>query len=995
MKPLRNLIFISTILLGAITPADAQFMWDHSGVPAREDYRLNWSGSAVRNGAGDTYVAWHDSRNDIPSVYCQKYDAQGQSLWSADVEVVHSPAVQMVTRPTSDNGLVVAWGTYSPGSPSLIYAQKIDADGNLLWPAGGILIGQYIFGPGEDGSYSLFDLVADLSGGVFVLWNSDVPSSSLLAKHLLADGSLAPGWDIHGTLIKSEAYSLQQGQSCADGEGGFIVAWRQNNLPRHQFLYAQRFDGSANRMWGDHGLQLCSSCTYAPAVTPDNAGGAFFAWPDRRTSDVDLFMQRVDHDGNVLWTANGLPLLQFPSLQNEVQLVPDGSGGFLAAWDDHRFEQSYEYGYYYQRVNGSGVLQWTPSGYQLNVDEGYTWDLQITPDGVGGLFASWSRSTYYAPNYWQDSYAQHVLATGMLAWQSPGGLLLRGGSYKEIYSTIPVNVGSGQALFYWHEIRDNHIGIYEQKINAAGQMQFPPTGQTVVEALAGDWEYVRLTAMSSDRFLSVWADDRYSFQPGKLVYYQIHDNLGNALLPTEGIPICFQTQFQQDFPEVTATSDGGAVISWAVGEWTDVKTQKINSQGVALWDPAGIPITVGPNLYPNDQRLCSDGAGGVYIAFRGGDMSLNLQHLDANGNRLLGNTGAPLTPFTTSWSDYLLLPDGAGGAIVVGQININDDWPILASRILPSGVIAWTDTVYYASDDPYYPIAIPTQNGGAIVAWEDMRNGDLADIYAQKFDNSGNMLWAQNGVPVITGPENDEHANIVEDDEGYLYFGCLKNDDIFCQRLNPQGERMFLSQGIPVGLSPEAQSGPRLVADTQGGAIFTWDTDARYSNGPVYATHLNASGEIAHPAWAVNGNPIAPFPGSQYVRSIVADGSGGAVISLDHSDRGLYLQRVNDSQITGLEPLEFTAPNAISLTKLSPNPFNATTVLSYELRVASHVTLKVYDTAGRLVVALADGWREAGTHEVTFNGSNLASGIYLNTLTTGQNSITGKMVLLK
>jgi hypothetical protein len=57
--------------------------------------------------------------------------------------------------------------------------------------------------------------------------------------------------------------------------------------------------------------------------------------------------------------------------------------------------------------------------------------------------------------------------------------------------------------------------------------------------------------------------------------------------------------------------------------------------------------------------------------------------------------------------------------------------------------------------------------------------------------------------------------------------------------------------------------------------------------------------------------------------------------------------------------------------------------------------LKVYDTTGRLVATLADGWQEAGTHEVTFDGSKLASGIYLFTLNAGQQHTTGKMVLLK
>lgn len=79
----------------------------------------------------------------------------------------------------------------------------------------------------------------------------------------------------------------------------------------------------------------------------------------------------------------------------------------------------------------------------------------------------------------------------------------------------------------------------------------------------------------------------------------------------------------------------------------------------------------------------------------------------------------------------------------------------------------------------------------------------------------------------------------------------------------------------------------------------------------------------------------------------------------------------------------------------SPNPFNPATTISFALPAAAHVTLKVYNSAGRMVATLVDGWRDAGVQEVTFDGSKLASGVYLYTLTTGSQSLTGKMMLLK
>jgi hypothetical protein len=89
------------------------------------------------------------------------------------------------------------------------------------------------------------------------------------------------------------------------------------------------------------------------------------------------------------------------------------------------------------------------------------------------------------------------------------------------------------------------------------------------------------------------------------------------------------------------------------------------------------------------------------------------------------------------------------------------------------------------------------------------------------------------------------------------------------------------------------------------------------------------------------------------------------------------------------QPLNFT------LHPPSPNPFNASTALSYQLQAPSFVSLKVYDTAGRLVATLVEEWKQAGTHEVTFDGSGLASGIYLAKMTAGEFSAVQKIVLLK
>jgi hypothetical protein len=96
-----------------------------------------------------------------------------------------------------------------------------------------------------------------------------------------------------------------------------------------------------------------------------------------------------------------------------------------------------------------------------------------------------------------------------------------------------------------------------------------------------------------------------------------------------------------------------------------------------------------------------------------------------------------------------------------------------------------------------------------------------------------------------------------------------------------------------------------------------------------------------------------------------------------------------------IKPGAETLPSKFALLGCYPNPFNPTTVLGYQLPIASRVSLIVYDISGRKVVELVNGWRDAGIHKVTFDGSGLSSGIYIYRLKAAQHSASGKMVLMK
>ncbi len=99
--------------------------------------------------------------------------------------------------------------------------------------------------------------------------------------------------------------------------------------------------------------------------------------------------------------------------------------------------------------------------------------------------------------------------------------------------------------------------------------------------------------------------------------------------------------------------------------------------------------------------------------------------------------------------------------------------------------------------------------------------------------------------------------------------------------------------------------------------------------------------------------------------------------------------------ITGVAEQNPGRPVEFELSQNYPNPFNPSTQISYTVPQKSQVTLKVFNLLGMEVATLFSGVQEAGKHEVAFNASNFASGVYFYRLQAGSVSITRKMVFVK
>ncbi|HAW80501.1 MAG TPA: hypothetical protein DCX27_12800 [Balneola sp.] len=92
---------------------------------------------------------------------------------------------------------------------------------------------------------------------------------------------------------------------------------------------------------------------------------------------------------------------------------------------------------------------------------------------------------------------------------------------------------------------------------------------------------------------------------------------------------------------------------------------------------------------------------------------------------------------------------------------------------------------------------------------------------------------------------------------------------------------------------------------------------------------------------------------------------------------------------------ESVIPNGFALSQNYPNPFNPSTLIRYDIPVASKVEISVYDALGRRVSVLLDAYKSPGSYDLRFDASGLNSGIYFYRIEAGGFVKTRKMTLIK
>ena len=437
-------------------------------------------------------------------------------------------------------------------------------------------------------------------------------------------------------------------------------------------------------------------------------------------------------------------------------------------------------------------------------------------------------------------------ACALASWQENGNPVCT--AKGDQLSTETISDGTGGAIMTWH-----NGGVYAQKVDSSGTMLWRVNGIAISTAPGGELPY--LVSDGAGGAVITWTDLRTGNNYD--VYAQRVDATGIVLWPSEGVPIC-TTACNERCRDITSDGTGGAIITWSddrSGDGCDIYAQRVDASGRVLWKANGVSVCSAEK----DQgftQVVSDGAGGAVITWadfrEGNHFSIYAQRVDGSGKTLWQTDGVPVCTAPGSRLPRVT-SDGNGGVIVTWRDpRRTTNYDIYAQRIDGSGDAMWqTDgiPVCTAAGAKWWPLVISDAAGGAIITWRDYRSGTNYDIYAQRVNPSGKMLWKSNGVPVCTNTFNERYHEMTSDGAGGAIIAWYDerstgNYDIYAQRVSSSGKALWRVNGVAVCTAPEDQQYPNVTADRTGNAIITWLDLRSTTNYDVYVQRVRSNGAI-------------------------------------------------------------------------------------------------------------------------------------------------------
>lgn len=1004
-------ITLIMLLLCTIALLPAALMWEDA-VAIRQGVNIEWFRTGTETNDGGAIYVWSDTKLGERDLWAQKVDASGNMVWNEPVLIDGKPDRQedpVVTK-TSDGNFIIAWIDFYDDLDGNVYAQKINNQGQLLWQEGGVPVCTY------PGMQLGLNMEPDLDGGAFIIWgDSRNTSKDLYAQRISSTG--APLWAVNGIPVANGPGDEIQNTMLPDGQGGMMMAYTHTFLSNAD-VYAKHFDANGNMTW---------SAPLGLAVAPGNQNGVrmasigngefIFTWTDQRNNDPDIYAQKVNIAGQMLWSDPFIVYSdqdsQVPAPQQNPRIQATSDNAAVIVWEDFRLD-SQNADLFAQKLAADGTKLWGASGVAVSTADFAQIGQRMASDGNGGVYIVWDDlRNGNSPN--DDVYAQHLNANGEALW-TPGGKAI---------CTMPneqngglVKVSGNNVFINWMDNRNGSIGIYYQVLNPAGNTLLAENGEQVFWGLSGDTPkgQYQIIARSNDT-VAIWQDTRFANE-GYRIFFQFITQDGNTLLETNGRTVTLDGVGSQNNPQAVVTEDNHVAIVWTDDRSgaSNIYAQLISPSGERLWGDNGIKVTDDDPLSQVDPRI-SYFNNSFYIGWSSWDLVGTRFRYHVYGQRIQNNqklwgpSGKMISVLTgAALQEETKLTHLIDDFFVWHRVNpTTNKQTVWAKRVNTDGDAAngWTAEGLMLTDISTMtvqlsPVAHRTPQG-VYVTWRDMRNGML-QYFSQHVSRDGQRLWNPAGVSLANRDNEQEFATVSVVHNGIVTTWCENVNgihDIVSKKVDFAGTDLWGELGYFVVQKDSTQTNPTSVGFPGAGMMVAW-VEFMDEDSDIYYNYINANGDLVLGPF---GQVLSDAGKKQYEPLAVQLDDSAVVVWADGRSSGkteilgLYAMRVNNESVSNSDAV---APQVFrpTLRQNYPNPFNPATSISLSMPKQDNIKLNIYNAKGQLVKTLFDGNLERGDHSFNWdgkdtNGNSVASGVYFYSAINAKGTQSRKMVLMK
>lgn len=415
--------------------------------------------------AQGAWVIWEDARSSRTMLYAQRLDSLGHPrLQNNGLALTTTSGKQTNFAATSDGlgGFIIVWQEVTNDDGDIL-AQRFGANGQRLWG----LNGKEVYRGSKEQSTP--QVVATGEGGAYVFWHDQrTGSQDLIGQRLNENGEKL--WHADGVELVTTRRAQTLGTAVLIPERGFALAWQDDN-PSPAQVFVQYFDQTGKAQWSAPVRVAQSTGEQSEPrmlLETSNANGftLYLAWLDERFNVPNVYGQKLDAAGALLWGTAGIAAGRAGSAQKEIQLLHDAASGVFVVWEDARNDKG---DLLAQRFDGAGNALWSATGLPFAQAEQGQLRPRIALDQQGGFIAVWEDERGSGTNI----YAQRVNTLGQLLWPT-GGLALTDHGKKNSQAHVQT-LPTSRAWSVWMDERNGSVDIFAQALTSQGTLEnIPP-----------------------------------------------------------------------------------------------------------------------------------------------------------------------------------------------------------------------------------------------------------------------------------------------------------------------------------------------------------------------------------------------------------------------------------------------------------------------------------------------------------------------------------------